>query len=38
MGGEVLAQLVEICEAKSEVLWEDRQDANNSCGPVMDGG
>ena len=38
MGGEVLAQLVEICEAKSEVLWEDWQDANNSCGPVMDGG
>ena len=36
MGGEVLAQLAEICEAKSEVLWEDWQDANNSDGPVMD--
>ena len=37
MGGEVLAQLAEICEAKSEILWEDWQDANNSDGPVMDG-
>ncbi|MEM6252577.1 MAG: hypothetical protein AAF821_06595 [Cyanobacteria bacterium P01_D01_bin.156] len=37
MGGEVLAQLAEICEAKSEALWEDWQDANNSDGPVMDG-
>ncbi|MEO0435192.1 MAG: hypothetical protein AAF151_26270 [Cyanobacteria bacterium J06656_5] len=37
MGGEVLAQLAEICEAKSEVLWEDWQDANNSAGPVVDG-
>lgn len=37
MGGEVLAQLAEICEAKSEVLWDDWQDANNSDGPVMDG-
>lgn len=37
MGGEVLAQLAEICEAKSEVLWEDWQDAHNSEGPVMDG-
>ncbi|MEO1510243.1 MAG: hypothetical protein AAFU84_21615 [Cyanobacteria bacterium J06633_23] len=37
MGGEILAQLAEICEAKSEVLWEDWQDANNSDGPVMDG-
>ncbi len=37
MGGEVLAQLAEICEAKSEVLWEDWQDAHNSDGPVMDG-
>ncbi|MDV3348315.1 hypothetical protein QGP82_06410 [Leptothoe sp. LEGE 181152] len=36
MGGDVLAQLAEICEAKSEVLWEDWQDANNSDGPVMD--
>ena len=37
LGGEVLAQLAEICEAKSEVLWDDWQDANNSDGPVMDG-
>ncbi|EKU97158.1 hypothetical protein Lepto7375DRAFT_8450 [Leptolyngbya sp. PCC 7375] len=37
MGGEVLAQLAEICEAKSEVLWDDWQDAHNSDGPVMDG-
>ena len=37
IGGEVLAQLAEICEAKSEVLWDDWQDANNSDGPVMDG-
>ncbi|MEM7065940.1 MAG: hypothetical protein AAF572_22590 [Cyanobacteria bacterium P01_B01_bin.77] len=37
MGGTVLAQLAEICEAKSEVLWADWQDANNSDGPVMDG-
>ena len=36
LGGEVLAQLAEICEAKSEVLWDDWQDANNSDGPVMD--
>ncbi|MEM1239274.1 MAG: hypothetical protein AAGI45_05480 [Cyanobacteria bacterium P01_H01_bin.26] len=37
MGGEVLAQLAEICEAKSEVLWEDWQDAHNNDGPVLDG-
>ena len=37
MGGEVLAQLAEICEAKSEILWDDWQDANNSDGPVIDG-
>ncbi|MEM9807485.1 MAG: hypothetical protein AAF959_19650 [Cyanobacteria bacterium P01_D01_bin.56] len=37
IGGEVLSQLAEICEAKSEVLWDDWQDANNSDGPVMDG-
>ena len=37
MGGDVLAQLAEICEAKSEILWEDWQDANNSDGPVIDG-
>ena len=37
MGGEVLAQLAEICEAKSEVLWEEWQDEHNSDGPVMDG-
>ena len=37
VGGDVLAQLAEICEAKSEILWDDWQDANNSDGPVMDG-
>ena len=37
MGGEVLAQLAEICEAKSEVLWDGWQDANNNDGPVIDG-
>ncbi|MEO0869694.1 MAG: hypothetical protein AAFY17_14915 [Cyanobacteria bacterium J06642_11] len=37
MGGDVLAQLAEICEAKSEILWEDWQDANNTEGPVVDG-
>ena len=37
LGGEVLAQLATICEAKSEVLWDDWQDAHNSNGPVLDG-
>lgn len=36
IGGDVLSQLAEICEAKSEMLWDDWQDANNSDGPVMD--
>lgn len=37
LGGEVLAQLADICEAKSEVLWDDWQDAHNTHGPVLDG-
>ena len=37
VAGDVLMQLAGICEAKSEVLWEDWQDAHNAEGPVMDG-
>lgn len=37
LGGEVLAQLADICEAKSEILWDDWQDAHNTDGPVLDG-
>ena len=37
LGGEVLAQLADICEAKSEILWDDWQDAHNTEGPVLDG-
>lgn len=37
LGGEVLRQLSEICEAKAEVFWEDWQDAHNTDGPVLDG-
>ena len=29
-------QLAGLCEAKSELLWEDWQDAHNADGPVMD--
>ncbi|MEM9806918.1 MAG: hypothetical protein AAF959_16730 [Cyanobacteria bacterium P01_D01_bin.56] len=36
LGGEVLAQLADICEAKSEILWDDWQDAHNTSGPVLD--
>ena len=35
VAGDVLMQLAGICEAKSEVLWEDWQDAHNAEGPVM---
>ena len=31
-------QLAGLCEAKSEVLWEDWQDAHNTDGPVMGDG
>ena len=37
LGGKVLAQLADICEAKSEILWDDWQDAHNTDGPVLDG-
>ncbi|EDX83211.1 hypothetical protein S7335_390 [Synechococcus sp. PCC 7335] len=37
VAGDVLMQLAGLCETKSEVLWEDWQDANNAEGPVMDG-
>ena len=37
VAGDVLMQLAGLCEAKSEVLWEDWQDAHNAEGPVMDG-
>ena len=37
VAGSVLSELAGLCEAKSEVLWEDWQDAHNTEGPVMDG-
>ena len=37
VAGDVLMQLAGLCEAKSEVLWEDWQDAHNAEGPVVDG-
>ena len=37
VAGDVLMQLAGICEAKSEILWEDWQDAHNVDGPVMGG-
>ena len=36
LGGEVIEQLAGICEAKSEILWDDWQDAHNSDGPALD--
>ena len=30
-------RLAGLCEAKSDVLWEDWQDTNNADGPVMGG-
>ena len=38
VAGDVLMQLAGLCEAKSEVLWEDWQDAHNTDGPVMGDG
>ena len=35
VAGDVLMQLAGICEAKSEVLWDNWQDAHNADGPVM---
>ncbi|MGB3790211.1 MAG: hypothetical protein WA949_19540 [Phormidesmis sp.] len=37
VAGDILVQLAGLCEAKSDVLWEDWQDAHNANGPVMDG-
>ena len=37
VAGDILMRLAGLCEAKSDVLWEDWQDAHNSDGPVMDG-
>ena len=37
VAGDILVQLAGLCEAKSDVLWEDWQDAPNADGPVMDG-
>ena len=37
VAGAVLSELASLCEAKSEVLWEDWQDAHNTEGPVLDG-
>ena len=38
VAGAVLSELADLCEAKSEVLWEDWQDAHNTAGPVMGDG
>ena len=37
VAGDVFMQLAGLCETKSEVLWEDWQDAHNAEGPVMGG-
>ena len=37
VAGDILVQLAGLCESKSDVLWEDWQDAHNAEGPVMDG-
>lgn len=38
VAGSVLSELADLCKAKSEVLWEDWQDAHNTEGPVMGDG
>lgn len=38
VAGDILVQLAGLCEAKSDVLWEDWQDAHNDEGPVMSEG
>ena len=35
VAGALLSELADLCEAKSEILWEDWQDAHNAEGPVM---
>ena len=37
VAGDILVRLAGLCEVKSDVLWEDWQDAHNAEGPVMDG-
>ena len=37
VAGDILMRLAGLCEAKSDILWEDWQDAHNAEGPVMDG-
>ena len=37
VAGDILMRLAGLCEAKSDILWEDWQDAHNLDGPVMDG-
>lgn len=38
VAGALLSELADLCEAKSEILWEDWQDAHNTEGPVMGDG
>ena len=38
VAGDILMKLAGLCEAKSDVLWEDWQDAHNAEGPVMEEG
>ncbi len=35
IAGDFLGQLAELCETKSDLLWDDWQDAHNAEGPVM---
>ena len=35
VAGDILLKLAGLCETKSDLLWEDWQDAHNSDGPVM---
>ena len=37
VAGDILMRLAGLCEAKSDVLWDDWQDAHNADGPVMGG-
>ena len=38
VAGDILFRLAELCETKSNLLWEDWQDAHNAEGPVMSEG
>ncbi len=35
IAGDILVKLAGLCETKSNLLWEDWQDAHNAEGPVM---